>query len=146
MMNWIIIIALLIMASYALSMLKNIQAKRAEEVLDKYKDKKILRVSSNANYFGQESKGVTQIRGNGVLLLTQEELCFEMWAPKRELRIPVSSISGVESTQSHLSKSILTPLLKVVFKNESGQTDSAAWLVNNLDNWKESIEKLIQRG
>ena len=142
-MNWIIAIALLIAFSYGLSYLKNLQAKRAQEVLDKYKDKKIIAVSSNANYFGRESKDITQIRGNGVLILMQEELCFEMWAPKKELRIPVSSFSGVETTQSHLGRSKFTPLLKVVFKNDEGQSDSAAWLVNNLDNWKQSIEKLI---
>ncbi len=67
-----------------------------------------------------------------------------MWVPKRELHIPISCISEVETPKSHLKKTKFIPLLKVKFKNDSGQADSAAWLVKNLSRWKEAIEKLLQ--
>ncbi len=68
-MYWIIIGVVIIICIFVLSILKNIQTKRAKEVLDKFRDRKILGVTSNANFFGQESQGLTQIRGNGVLVL-----------------------------------------------------------------------------
>lgn len=115
-MAWLILVIIII--GFFLIKLKSIQATRAKEVLDKFKDKKLLGVSSNANFFGQESKGLAQIRGNGVLLLTENELYFEMWVPKRELNIPLAHILKVETAKSHLKKTKLTPLLKVIFKND----------------------------
>jgi L-2-hydroxyglutarate oxidase LhgO len=49
-------------------------------------------IDRTANFFGQESRGVTQIRGNGTLILTDSDLIFEMWVPNKQLRIPLRSV------------------------------------------------------
>ena len=115
--------------------LKNLQAKRLMEVTEKLKGKNILCITSNSNFFGLESVGMLQVRGNGVLVLTDEELLFSMWTPKKEISIPLKSIKKTEIVKSFLGKTKFRPLLKVVFQNEKNETDSAAWLVSNTNKW-----------
>jgi hypothetical protein len=59
-------------------MLKKIFRKRIKEIHEKYKDKNILLVDHSSNFFGLESLGVWKVRGNGVLLITEDELFFGM--------------------------------------------------------------------
>jgi len=42
-----------------------------------------------------------------------------------------------------MHKSVFKPLLKVIFKNEKGNYDSAAWLVHDLNRWNEILNDLI---
>jgi len=123
-------------------LVKKLFQKRISEILDKFKDKLIILSSDNSNFFGQQSRKSTQVRGNGVLILTAEDLYFEMWRPKKILQIPISSILKIEITKSFLHKSVFRKLLKVVFTNQEGEKDAAAWWVTSLDKWIEELEKL----
>ncbi|MHA2390332.1 MAG: hypothetical protein ACXAEX_00040 [Promethearchaeota archaeon] len=98
-----------------------------------------------SNFFGQESSGLWKVRGNGVLILTDEKLYFGMWKPQKELFIPIKSIIEISTPKSHMHRSILRPLLKIIFKNENGDSDSAAWYVRHLDRWIELLNGLISK-
>jgi len=123
-------------------MVKKLFQKRIDEIMDKFQGKNIIISLNNANFFGQQSHKSLQIRGNGVLVLTQEELYFEMWHPKKVLEISISAILKTEITKSFLHKSVFRKLLKVVFQNENGEEDAAAWWVTSLDKWIEELEKV----
>ena len=110
--------------------------------MDKFKDKNIISSSNNANFFGQQSHKSTQVRGNGVLILTADDLYFEMWRPEKILQIPISSLLKIEITKSFLHKSVFRKLLKVGFTNKEGEKDAAAWWVTSLDKWIEELEKV----
>jgi hypothetical protein len=125
-MNTSVIILVTVSVIFVLSMLKKLAGQKAQEVLKKFEGRKVYGVHSSANYFGQESLGMGQARGNGVLVLAEGELYFQMWAPKKEISIKFSDITGVETPKSHLGKTKGRKLLKVLFKNEQGQADSAA--------------------
>ena len=84
---------------------------------------------------GVESAGVLQVRGNGNLALTEEELLFAQWVPNRLLRIPRASIVEVTTAKAHLGKTVGRKLLKVVWTNERGDRDSIALWVGDLDGW-----------
>lgn len=140
-MVWIIV-GVVVVLYFVLAALKKSQQNQSAEILDKFKDKKVLKSAQSANFFGQQSQGMAQMRGNGALILTDNELYFQMLMPKKELHIPISSISQVETPKSFLGKSKFMPLLKVEYKDDKGQTDAAAWLVKDLSAWKEAIEKL----
>lgn len=104
-----------------------------------------VRVIRGANFFGQESKGVGQLRGNGTLVITPNEVFFELWVTKRELLISLATIQGIETPKSHLGKTYGTSLLKVVYTNEQGQPDSAAWAVANLTEVKDVLQHALER-
>lgn len=118
--------------------------KRIKEIFEQFKGTNVVISAQNVNYFGQESKGLGQVRGNGSLILTDYELYYEMWAPKRILRIPRKNIQQVENPPPkwHLKKTKSRPLLKVHFINDEGKEDSAAWIVPNLDQWIQSVSGL----
>ncbi|MFX0039902.1 MAG: hypothetical protein ACFFCY_11650 [Promethearchaeota archaeon] len=126
-------------------MLKKFFRIRINEIHQKFNDKKILLVDDISNFFGLESSGVWKIRGNGVLILTEKELFFGMWKPKRELVILIESIIEITNPNSHMYRSISRPLLKVTFFNKDGETDSAAWYVRNLDNWNKVLNRLTSK-
>ncbi len=126
-------------------MLKKIFKKRINEVYENYKDKDILIADDMSNFFGLESSGVWKVRGNGVLLLTEEELYFGMWKPKKDLLIPVKFIIEITNPKSHMHRSVFRPLLKITFRNENGETDSAAWYVRKLDEWNEILRQLLSK-
>jgi hypothetical protein len=123
--------------------LKKLFKKRIDEILSKNRDKTILISDDMANFFGQESQGVRKVRGNGVLILTEEQLFFGMWKPKKEMIIPIKSILEISNPKSHMHRSAFKLLLKISFKNESGNLDSAAWYVKHFNKWNEHLNELI---
>jgi len=98
-----------------------------------------------ANFFGQESAGLKQIRGNGTLVLTDKALYFALWKPKREYNILLNEIIGIEKTKSHLKKTKGIMMLKVIFIKDKGEQDSIAWIVDKLDDWISIIKDNMKR-
>jgi predicted secreted protein len=98
-----------------------------------------------AMFFGQESKGVTQLRGTGTLLLTEHEVYFRKWVPMTEYVIPLGSITSIETPNVHLGKTYGKPLLKVSYQREDGQPDSIAWSVRDLDAAIAQVEAMRAR-
>lgn len=94
-----------------------------------------------ASFFGQQSHGVMQLRGNGTLILTDSDLIFERWVPNTEFRIPLRSIQALENPISFMGKSRFAPLLKVVYTNEQGSVDAMAWQVPDLSDWVRRINE-----
>jgi hypothetical protein len=109
------------------------RARRHFEGLD------LLREEEGANSLGVESQGKAQVRGNGNLALTADELVFAQWVPNRVTRIPRSSILGVTTATSHLGKSLGRPLLKVAWTNERAERDSIALWVRDPDGWLDAL-------
>ncbi len=109
--------------------------RKSSEILSNYSEREILKKSIDANFFGLQTLGIGQLRGNGLLILTERDVIFNRYVPKKEFRIPLKSIIRIESSKSHLSKTISRFLLKIVFINSKGEEDSIAWTVGDLENW-----------
>ncbi len=97
----------------------------------------------SANFFGQESLGKTQLRGNGTMAITADGITFERWLPRKQFHIPAASIQRVETPRWFLGKSYGRPLLQVVYTGENGQTDSITWYVPDLATVKTKVENLL---
>lgn len=150
-MNWFIFIIILIVIVFIVLLffliilfLRILQKRKAHQVLEKFKGRNILKYSPNANCFGLESLGLAQIRGNGVLVLLEDEIYFQMGVPKKEISIPLKMITNVEIVHSHLGKAIPWPLLKISFTNQEGKMDSVAWVFKNVQEWKDTLEEKIK--
>lgn len=99
-------------------------------------------IETSVNFFGQESRKATQMRGNGTMILTDDEIIFKQWVVNKVFRIPYRSITGIENPTSFLGKSQFVPLLKIVYTDEQGQQDSMAWRVRDLG----ELTRLINEG
>lgn len=87
-----------------------------------------------ARSLGITSKGKGQVRGSGTLALTEGELIFLQAVPATDTRIPLSSITLVDTCRSHLGKSVGSKLLRVTWTAGHGE-DSIAMQVADLDAW-----------
>ncbi len=132
----LLVIFLLLMQVLTLAWVKR---KSRLAIKSRYAPNEIIMQSLTANFFGQTSKGYPQIRGNGALVLTKDELWFKMALPKKELTISLQSIITVSIKKSHLKKTKMRPVLYVEFDSYSG-IDSAAWLVEYPEEWQEAIK------
>lgn len=99
----------------------------------------IVAADESANFFGVESRGMAQVRGNGHLAASTSRILFIMWLPRRELTIPRDRVTAVERATSHLGKTMGRQLLRVRFTNDAGRPDSAAWLVRDLAAWETAL-------
>jgi hypothetical protein len=122
-----------------LAILRSVAQRKEADAWQRYPQ--AHRVDRAASFFGQKSRGVAQIRGNGTLILTRSDLVFEMWLPSREYRIPLASIASLSNPKSFLGKSRFTPLLQVTFRDAGGNEDSMAWQVRDLSGWMRQIDE-----
>jgi len=134
------VIVLLIVLGVVVLVVSTAVRKRADAARDRFPNAIIV---AGANFFGQESRGKSQVRGNGTLVLTETELYFEQLLPRREFHIPISRMQAVDTPRSHLGKSVGRRLLRVVFRNDSGDLDSIAWYVRDVDNLVRALESAL---
>jgi hypothetical protein len=91
--------------------------------------------SEHVRGLGLESRGASQVRGNGRLTLTDEELRFRMFVPDRETRIPLEAVTAVGSERTWLGKWVGRRLLRVRWRTPEGAEDAMAWEVRDLAGW-----------
>lgn len=132
------LVAVTLLAKIALGLIKRpLEARIAYH----YKAEEVLMKDLAANCFGLESAGIWQVRGNGGLVLTENELHFFMFLPRKEIRVPLDTITEITMTKSHLGKATIYTLLKVRF-TEQGKPNSVAWYLTDPQAWKTRIEQL----
>lgn len=124
----------------ALRMVKRLVGTRVAAAID---PADILLQDLGANFFGLESAGVMQVRGNGALVLTPDAIEFFMLIPARRMTIPLADVTRVELVMGHLGKTVFRRLLKVQFTRD-GKPDSVAWLVRDPAGWRDRITTLLQ--
>lgn len=93
-----------------------------------------LERSDDANSLGVQSLGKAQVRGNGTLALTTDELLFAQWVPNRVFHIPRSAIIEVTTTRAFLGKTIGRELLLVRWDD-----DAIALRVADLSGWIDAL-------
>jgi len=120
----------------------SIQTKLGNHIQKRFDKEKIVGATTNANFFGQQSKGGKQLRGNGAFVLTKDEVCFIRAIPFKEYVIPLKSITEVSLPKSFNGKFVFSKLLCVQYKTDSG-LDAMAWAVKSPESWKKAIEKLV---
>ena len=101
-------------------------------------EEKVYQVN-DCNFFGISSSGYGQVRGNGVLALTEKGLRFRMLAPRKTLFIPLDHIREVSHPRWFLGRSKSRKLLQVDFFTQEGEKDAAAWLVPDYEWWGKAI-------
>lgn len=97
-----------------------------------------LQGPTGINFSGLESKGLAQIRGNGFMALTDQDLRITRAVPAAEWRIPHRQIKGVTLQSSFLGKRRGMKVLVIAFE-QAGQPDRIGIYVRNSATWLEAI-------
>jgi hypothetical protein len=121
-----------------LSWIKRLRKEAIANLRQDVGEEKVYQVN-DCNFFGVSSSGYAQVRGNGVLALTEKGLHFRMLAPSKSLFISIDSIRDVSHPRWFLGKSKARKLLQVDFFNQKGEKDAAAWLVPHYEWWGKAI-------
>jgi hypothetical protein len=99
-----------------------------------------VRRTTAATSLGLTSLGVGQLRGTGTLILTDGEVAFAQWRPDRLVRIPRPAIVEVDTTRTHLGKTMNSDLLRIRWGNaETDVEDTVAFFVRDLDPWLDDL-------
>ncbi|MDQ3933145.1 MAG: hypothetical protein M3340_00770 [Actinomycetota bacterium] len=110
------------------------RAKRVRTELEEELGDTIRRLA-NVSGLGLRSRGRGQVRGNGWLVLTPEELRFRQWIPQRETTIPLAAVTSVGTERTWLGKWVGSKLLRVRWRTSDGSEDAMAWHVPDLEGW-----------
>ncbi|MFC8044673.1 hypothetical protein [Nocardia sp. NPDC057353] len=119
---------------------KRVQQSSANAVAAAFAPGEVLRSDPMANFFGWESRGGRQIRGNGALVLTAQRLWFRRAGAAEPLEIPLAAVTGIEIVRSHNGKSVRRDLLRVAVAG-----DSVAWWVREPKDWESHLRSLLPR-
>lgn len=123
--------------------LKRKQDPLESKINNRFAEKKILHLDKTVTFKGHESEGYSQIQGGGYLVLTDEELYFEMTMMEKIVSIPVSSILKVDQSRRLKGVGTIRPMLIVEFADSNGEKDSIAVFVRNLPLWIKHINDVI---
>jgi hypothetical protein len=136
------IVVVLIIAAFAIMIpwMRKRFAERLAEADAALEGEDVLMKSMQASCFGVTSEGKNQVRGDGILALTDERLAFFMFSPKKTISIPREKITGVGTPASFLGKTLISPLLEVRFKNEADEDDSTGFWMRDVLDWKSVLE------
>lgn len=118
--------------------------KRREKFLQDPMFRHIELSDGMANFFGTSSLTRGQIRGNGLLAITNEALVFKMYAGQREINVPLRDLISVDTADSFMGKTIFRKLLQVTYKTMSGE-ETSAWFVKDIDSWIEKINTYLPK-
>lgn len=119
--------------------LKKKQDKLEEHFQIRFAGKNIRYMDKKVVFRAQESDGYSQGEGMGYLVLTDDELDFEMALLDKVLSIATSSITKVGETNRLLGVNPARTMLKIDFKDSNGKDDAIALNVKDLKRWIREI-------
>jgi hypothetical protein len=142
-----LVLAILVFVALAFAVVLIPISRRAKRVRTELEDELggTIRRVANVRGLGLESRGRGQVRGNGWLVLTAEELRFRQWVPQRETTIPLAAVTSVGTERTWLGKWVGSKLLCVRWRTSDGGEDAMAWQVPDLDEWLAALHELHPR-
>jgi len=142
---WYLIVAIGLLLIWFFIHLKKKQEMLEANFQQRFKNKDILFLDKVAVLHAQESEGYSQSSGMGYLVLTEQELYYEMVFFGKIFPIPLNSIKRVSETKRLGGKSTLWPMLHIEYKDSTGNPDSIALRVKELSKWQTKIKSAMRQ-
>jgi hypothetical protein len=137
----LLVIGILVLVSFVVtSVAGKMKKKLLAEAELRFDLDSLLKGPDMANFFGIKSKGMGQVRGLGLLLLSKDKLWFKQGVVDNEIEIPIGDIQIISTPKWFLGKSKGRKLLCVHFNTPNGE-DEVAFLVRDLDSWCSTLEQ-----
>ena len=100
-------------------------------------------LSGGCQYLGFTSKGIGQMKGNGVLALTDKVLILKGFAGVEDFECEIKSITNCEVVNKYPNGVAVVPLLKITFATAQTSTDDLFVCVQPQVRQK-WVEKLVE--
>ncbi len=138
---WVYVLLAVIGLALFMGYVKKKEIELEARIRGKFVGENIQFMDKYALFIAQQSDGYSHVRGNGYLVLTDQELYYERQFGHKVISIPLERIIQVGETLRLGGQSTGRTLLKVDFKTETGLEDAVAWRVRDLQRWKDKISK-----
>jgi len=102
----------------------------------------VVLIDAAANCLGVASRGTETIRGNGCLCLTPNAVIFQRWVPRQQIEIPRRDIRDIDDAAEFRGRDRGKRLLRVHFRDASGQSDIIAFSVSDRSTWLKAFSVL----
>ncbi len=135
-----VILGLLLLLILLRIILRQVRSSLKTYIREHFDKTEILKSTVSANYFGRQSLGGRQVKGNGALVLTKDTLYFKRAVPHLEIIIPLTSILEISMPRSFNGRSVGGKLLCVEYKKEQEQ-DAIAWSLPGTGEWVFELKK-----
>lgn len=110
----------------------------------RFSGKNIRFLDKHAVLKAQKSRGYSQVQGMGYLVLTDNELVFEMQLLDNSITISTDSIQSVGKTKRLLGVGHVLWMLLVEYKDSGGKDDAIALRVKHLAKWQALIKAAVE--
>ena len=104
---------------------------------------RVRAMSFGINYFGRATEPGTPRRSSGFLLLLPDRLFYRSRVAGMELDIPAHRIVDVTHDRRHKGVELHQSVIRVDFRTEDGQPDSAAFKVPYPPQWIQAIQTTL---
>ncbi len=109
-----------------------------------YAPGEMLRFETMANFFGEQSRGPAQMRGNGGLVLLDDCLVFHMLVTDRTITIPLEDVRAVLAGPVAPGEGGgAGPAARPVRRSDG--TDAIAWFVREPEAWRARARGTVAR-
>ena len=116
----------------------------AKALVDKRFDTSEIKLrDDNANFGGIRSLGQSQCKGNGILVLTDNEIFFSQYCCGGEdgIAIPLDKINNVKSESTYLGRTQLGMKHLIIEYQVDGKEDAIGFLLRDLKSWMDKLQK-----
>ena len=145
-MFWYLIIGVgVVVIVLLLVRLKKRQDELAASVERRFRDKHIRMLDRHAFFIALKSDGYSHSRGQGYLVLSDEELYFERLVGRKVVLIPLGAIVNAGKTGRLAGQGVVRNMLHIEFKDENGDLDAMGLVVKELDRWIQEINAAVVR-
>jgi len=129
-------------AAYVVVAQRRLRARATAEAQAAAGEQAVHHAQDDAEYLGLTSKGLAQSSGQGCLLLTDEQIFYAQWEPRRRVRIRIDQVIDAKVTTEHERPTGGVPMLLVKFEDDTGEEDRATWIVDAPDRWAQTLRGL----
>jgi len=120
------------------SLISRAARRTAKEWLEMNPGETIALYANGSNCAAFPGEKIT-LRGNGLLILTETDLHFQMWAPKKILKIALGRIEHVNIVKKFAGRRTRIPMLHIVFRIADGELLETAFTVVGAESWVDAI-------
>jgi hypothetical protein len=140
--SWYLLIGIGIVAIVLLFVrLKKRQDELAASIERRFRGKRIRMQDKHAFFIALKSDGYSHSRGQGYLVLSDEELYFERLIARKVVPIPFGAIVSAGKTRRLAGQNLVRNMLQIEFKDKNGNLDAIGLVVKELDRWIQEINK-----
>lgn len=129
---WIVLAPLFAAVIVYLVLVRRMETRRIER---RFAGREIVLSSFGVNYYGLRSEPGGPARSSGALVLTKDSIYYRARFSKRELTIPVGSLTTIDIVETFKGRPLYTKAIQFRFELPDNREEAAVFRIPYPDRW-----------